>query len=248
MSNKIKKSSVPFSMIANELLNSKEISLKSKGLYGFMFSKPENWNFTIKSMSKQLKDGAASISSGLDELKKYGWVIYEKHKDGTGTYHLLSEPKLGNQVLGNKSQNSETPPWGNPTLGKPSSINNIDDINNTDLTNKKDSSDQNFEKTLFPELDDTKEVLFKDTSLIDYNVFVNQMKELDQLGIDLYFYWSAVKDWSTTKKKVKRTAQGWVATARGFIRRDKQASKLQMKNGTNTVTDDDAEMLKFLNR
>ena len=49
----LKKQVVPFTQVSNNLINDKNLSLKSKGLYVFMFSKPQGWNFTIRSMSKQ---------------------------------------------------------------------------------------------------------------------------------------------------------------------------------------------------
>ena len=68
-----KQGGIPFTQISNELLNDKTISLKAKGIYCFMFSKPENWNFTIGSMCKQLKEGNDSIANAIKRIKKY-WL------------------------------------------------------------------------------------------------------------------------------------------------------------------------------
>ena len=118
MKNTIEKDSTGFTQISNQLANSKTISSKAKGIYLFMFSKPDNWTFTINSMSKQLKEGRESIMSGLQELKKTGWIKHTKHSDGTGTYSVLTYPK------------SENPDLGFPTVGKPDCINNKDLISN----------------------------------------------------------------------------------------------------------------------
>ena len=79
-----------------------------------MESKPSGWNFTIKSMAKQLKDGADSIGSGLKELRSYGYVVYYKQVNGTGIYELIDDP------------NTEKPNQENPNMGKPQRISNKD--------------------------------------------------------------------------------------------------------------------------
>lgn len=79
-----------------------------------MLSKPRGWNFTIKSMASQLKEGKESIGSALNELKKAGYVSYQKLSNGTGTYRLLVDPKPGN------------PDLGFPMVGKPGRISNKD--------------------------------------------------------------------------------------------------------------------------
>ncbi len=116
----IKKKGIPFTQIANSMLDDKEISLKAKGLFAFMYSKPETWNFTLSSMSKQLKEGTESIRSAITELKEYGYIDYAKHYDGTGIYTLSYDPNAGN------------PNMGITTMVKP------DCINKKDLPNKKD--------------------------------------------------------------------------------------------------------------
>lgn len=137
MKSQIKKHQIPYTQISNDLLNDQRITLKAKGLYCFMFSKPDDWNFTIKSMAKQLKDGAEAVSSGLKELKKSGWLRYYKKSDGTGVYMLNSEPKpdfqdkVETNALEPKPENpylgvKNEPKPENPNLGKSGSYNNKD--------------------------------------------------------------------------------------------------------------------------
>lgn len=101
MKNRLRKDDVGFVQVSNEILNDKTLSLKAKGLYSFMFSKPNNWNFTIKSMSSQLKEGVNSISEALKELKNANWVYYQKYKDGTGEYYLYAKPQNPNNDFPN---------------------------------------------------------------------------------------------------------------------------------------------------
>jgi len=114
-SNRTKKETVPFTMITNQCINDKNISMKELGIYTFMFSKPQGWVFTIKSMAKQIKDGQAALFSGLSNLKKHGWVSYTKHKDGSGVYTLNTNPVK--------------PKTRKPKLGFPKRISNTDSSN-----------------------------------------------------------------------------------------------------------------------
>lgn len=111
-----------FSVMPNDLLNDSEISLAAKGLYIFMRGKPEGWNFTIRSMTKQLKEGQAAITTALKELKNTGWVKYSKNADGTGVYHIYWSAKPV------ATPQPENPSLGNPNLGKSTRISKTDQL------------------------------------------------------------------------------------------------------------------------
>ena len=154
-----KKHKVNYSQISNNLLNDKTLSLKAKGLYSFMFSKPDDFNFTIRSLSKQLLEGQRSIMATLQELKDKGWVSYSKNSDGTGIYILNEYPNLHNSNL--DEPNCQNPNLHNSNLLKQQRINNTDLYNNKD-NNKKEQIDfdslikyynQKFKKSvrIFPE-------------------------------------------------------------------------------------------------
>lgn len=117
--NKIKKKESSFTQVSNSFLRDNNISFKAKGLFCYMFSMSENWNFTLQSIATQQKDGLDSVKSAMDELKQYGYISYEKHSNGSGTYFLNDEP------------NVENPNVENPNLGKSTAIKNTNlDKNN----------------------------------------------------------------------------------------------------------------------
>ena len=117
MSNTITHEQGNFSTIPNQLLNDQSISLAAKGLYVFMRGKPPLWNFTIRSMAKQLKEGETAIGSALNELKDSGWISYKKHSNGKGVYHLFWSADSNTE-----NPNQENPNQGNPMKGKPQRI------------------------------------------------------------------------------------------------------------------------------
>ena len=117
--NKIRKKELNFTQVSNSFLRDNNISFKAKGLFCYMFSMNENWNFTLQSIATQQKDGLDSVKSAMDELKQYGYISYEKHSNGSGTYFLNDEP------------NVENPNVENPNLGKSTRIKNTNlDKNN----------------------------------------------------------------------------------------------------------------------
>jgi hypothetical protein len=149
---KLLKQKSKFTQVPNELIEHKDISLKAKGLYAYMYSKPENWNFTIKSMVKLLKDGEKSITSALNELKDNDWIYYQKFKNGKGIYFIATEPNAKNLFLNEilpKLQNVDLAckdsekPFVEPNLQNgikafSSRISNIVTNNNITTTTKED--------------------------------------------------------------------------------------------------------------
>ena len=116
---KLKKNSNPFTQIPNELIISSLISSKSKGIYCFMATKPNNYHFTILSLSKQIKEGPDSIRVGLQELREFGWVTFYRDENGKGVYMLHWT------VTTTTTARVENPSVENPLVGKSTRINKI---------------------------------------------------------------------------------------------------------------------------
>jgi len=72
MKNNLRKN---FTIVDNSILNSKELSLKAKGLYAYMLSKPENWNFSYAGMKFELKEGEKSLRSAVKELENINILV-----------------------------------------------------------------------------------------------------------------------------------------------------------------------------
>ena len=91
--NRLKKAKSPFTTVYNELINDQELTLRDKGLYLFMLSKPNDWAFSIRGLSAQCIEGRDTISKTLNNLIKKGWLrrfenrIAGKYK--SYTYEIL---------------------------------------------------------------------------------------------------------------------------------------------------------------
>lgn len=98
---KIKKFNIGYTQVCNKILQDNRISLKAKGLYAYLFSKPDNWVFKIKIMLSELKDGRDSIYSGLNELITHGYILRKQINNGSFggvIYEFLNPFSVDNPV------------------------------------------------------------------------------------------------------------------------------------------------------
>ena len=64
-----------FLIIDNAILRAPDLSLKAKGMLAFMLSRPDDWSFSIKGLSKFCRDGPDSVRSAVAELEKHGYLV-----------------------------------------------------------------------------------------------------------------------------------------------------------------------------
>jgi len=74
-----------FGWCPNNIINHPEISLKAKGLWLYLNSKPEKWEYTIEGTSRQTKDGRTSIKSAEQELVEFGLLRVNQSRE-TGKF------------------------------------------------------------------------------------------------------------------------------------------------------------------
>lgn len=87
-----------FTQVDNRVISDKRMSLKALGLFTYMWSKPDDWEFYVLAISKDFKDGRDSIRSAINELINLGYVKRtRKHKENgqlaAYDYILFDEPK-----------------------------------------------------------------------------------------------------------------------------------------------------------
>jgi len=128
-----------YGVIPNHLLNDSDISFKAKGIYAYIQSKPEDWDFSAERISRQTKEGLSSVKSALIELENKGYLNRNKYKNSKGfweiEYVLFENPVVDNPPLDN-------PPLENPTLENRTNNSKQDyskkDISKQDISNIKD--------------------------------------------------------------------------------------------------------------
>ena len=87
-----------FATVPNELVNSKDISLKAKGLFAYIQSKPDGWDFSAERIAQQSKEGLPAIMSALKELENFGYLKRDRYIAENGhrlvQYTLFDQPAL----------------------------------------------------------------------------------------------------------------------------------------------------------
>lgn len=96
-----KKFEVPFTQIANTVLQNPKLSFKAKGLFGYIYSKPNDWDFSSDRISEESTDGRDSILSAMKELETLGYLSRKKKPNGRVDYFLTydPDPKAENPIV-----------------------------------------------------------------------------------------------------------------------------------------------------
>lgn len=129
-----KKQNIPFTQVANGVLNDARITAKAKGIYAYLYSKPDGWSFESKRISNDMKDSRDSIRSGIKELEEYGYLIRYKLPNGRMVYKITLPPMTENpaqdtdpmpeKATDGKSHSGKIRPISNKEVKVIKSINN----------------------------------------------------------------------------------------------------------------------------
>ncbi|WP_302361370.1 helix-turn-helix domain-containing protein [uncultured Megasphaera sp.] len=125
-----------YTIISNIVLNDIRLSWRAKGLWAYMMSLPDDWDYSIRGLATRAKDGRDSVISGLNELKKYGYLTVETVRDSCGrivdSEYTIYEESIHKQVAENPDTvkpDTEYPPEKgrkvaeNPDTVKPDTVN-----------------------------------------------------------------------------------------------------------------------------
>lgn len=141
-----KKEKIPFTQVANEVLNDKKLSLKAKGLYAYLFSKPDGWDFSSIRIKEDHIDGRKSVLSGLKELEKFGVLDRKKHADGRLEYvlkHSTQNPLKATRVSEPESPNGTQPKRHS---AETDTVSNKDNTSNKDKKSNKEAHAEKVEE------------------------------------------------------------------------------------------------------
>ena len=140
-----------YTVMSNHHLRNTELSLKAKGLLSLMLSLPEDWDYTMRGLSRICKDGIDSIRVGVQELEAQGYLVRQRVRLPNGQlgsveYTILEQPRppqpkpeiptLEKPMLENPTQ--VKPILDSPMQEIPTQLNK--DILNTNLSNTDESN------------------------------------------------------------------------------------------------------------
>ena len=109
---KIKKHyKVKYTQIDNMLINDMQLSFQAKGLFLYIWSKPDDWQVNVKAMQHNCIDKQTKIYSALKELEDRGYLIrkryYENGKVAGINYHFsdIKEYDFDQELLNQENLN-----------------------------------------------------------------------------------------------------------------------------------------------
>jgi len=143
--NKIKHKN-PFTAVPNAVLNDSRLTFKAKGIYSYLFSKPDGWVFYNQAILNETAEGITSFQSGIKELVKYGWLkkqqlIAKNGQFGGNEYELMTELPTQGNILTVTPKKSKAP-LENPVSDNPVTENILTykEINNKEINKRKSNS------------------------------------------------------------------------------------------------------------
>lgn len=117
-----------YSVISNFPVRDKQLSWKAKGILWYLLQLPDDWKIYRSHIENQATDGRDSLSSGMLELQKNGYLVREKIREkGKIVEHvwIVYEEPISLNNIDNKEPQTENPVMVHkpcePQTGKPSS-------------------------------------------------------------------------------------------------------------------------------
>ena len=140
-----------FTTVDNVVLNDTSLSWKAKGLFVYLWSQSDEWNFYETEVAKHSTDGIVSLKNGLKELEDQGYLKRQRVRDEQGKFKenewilsespMLEKPMLENLMLDNRTL----------TNTNNNNINNNKDESNSAEENKNKKNKYNLNYTEFIE-------------------------------------------------------------------------------------------------
>ena len=81
----IKKDNGNFTNTNNQLVRDDDLTWKARGIFNYLWSQANEWQFYVKEIASHSKDGEKALQSGLQELEKHGYLkrVNRHSKDGS---------------------------------------------------------------------------------------------------------------------------------------------------------------------
>lgn len=181
-----------FTQISNVVLNDNELSLEEKGLFCYLFSKPDGWEFHYNAMRKELNEKSdKTIRKILNRLVEKGYIIKTQINNDNGQFGGLDIEFTDKSFSITKGKNADASnlPFGKNEESANLPSNNTNIITNTDIiTNTKDIILEEPKKFVKPTIEEIASYCKEKNINIDATQF--------------YYFYEA-KGWMIGKNKMK---------------------------------------------
>jgi len=144
MSN-IKKLKHPYGYVANSIINDKTLSYNAKGIYLYILSKPDEWDFSHKRIAQDSITSEYSVRKAIKELEDANLLTRTKLSNGRVMYQVTDpvQEKVTTKTRSSFSEQSQkmNTQTANPQVAKDGGISKkeykvIKNKSNTDTSNE----------------------------------------------------------------------------------------------------------------
>ena len=104
--NSTKKMKHPYGYVANSIINDKCLSFCAKGVYLYILSKPDNWDFSFERIAHDSSDSKDKVRRALKELEENKLLARTKLKTGRVVYEI-KDPVAEASVFKSQNQNMQ---------------------------------------------------------------------------------------------------------------------------------------------
>lgn len=122
-----------FTIVSNEIYQH-GLSLKAIGLYGYICSKPDGWDFSVSGTASQVEEGKDAIRSAISELEEKGFLRRRQVRKSDGL--------MGESIWEVLNSPSDYPSSDKPTSVRPR-------LSNTILNKTREREDSTLSELIF---------------------------------------------------------------------------------------------------
>ena len=176
-----------YSIISNEILKRKDLSLKAKGLMSLILSLPDKWELSVNGLVAIVKESKNTVYSILKELNKLGYVERNRITDDSG------------KVVKWELIIYESPHTKKPDLKKP-------DVENCTQINTNNKTITNLNKKYW--IDEIMELDYPEEMKIDFIEYWEEKSKSGKSRQSMQKTWCSkrrIKTWSKNDKNWNRT-------------------------------------------
>lgn len=128
--NKVKQN---FTAVTNTIVNDQLLSWKAKGIFLYLASKPDSWQFYMSDIEKRATDGNTSLKRGLKELESAGYLQRRTSHDTSGKFQGYVWTLFTDRQENRQTEN----PTDVKTIGRETALHSNTNKSNTDISNTK---------------------------------------------------------------------------------------------------------------
>lgn len=121
----IKKDNGNYTNTNNQLVRDDDLTWKARGIFNYLWSQANEWQFYVKEIASHSKDGEKALQSGLQELEEHGYLKRVNRHSKNGSFDGLDWILDDTGKLNRQAQNSVN---GEMELKPPKNRQNTPDV------------------------------------------------------------------------------------------------------------------------